>query len=53
AVGSAEGMANYGLNLGNSENPGEDLEAMANKFLPRYLKDAENWIMAFGHKPTV
>jgi len=53
AVGSAEGMANYGLSLGNSDNPGEDLEVMANKFLPRYLKDAENWIKAFGHEPTV
>ena len=53
AVGSAEGMANYGLSLGNSDNPGEDLEVMANKFLPRYLKDCENWIKAFGHEPTV
>jgi len=53
AVGTAEGMANYGLSLGNSDNPGEDLEGMANKFLPRYLKDAENWIRAFGHEPTV
>jgi len=53
AQGSAQGMANYGLSLENSDNPGEDLETMANRFLPRYLKDAENWIKAFGYEPTV
>ena len=51
AVGSAQGMATYGLGLEDSDNPGEDLEAMANRFLPRYLRDAENWIKAFGHEP--
>ena len=53
AVGSAEGMANYGLSLGDSDNSGEDSTFMADKFLPRYLKDAEKWIRAFGHEPTV
>ena len=51
ASGSAEGMANYVLKEGFSNNEDNDVEKLAVKFLPRYLKDSENWIKSFGHEP--
>ena len=51
AMGSAEGMANYVRQQGNPEDSEEDLEALADQFLPTYLRDCENWIKSFGHEP--
>ena len=51
AVGSAEGMAGYALNQGFSDDDNNDVEKLTVKFLPRYLKDSENWIKSFGHQP--
>lgn len=51
ALNSAEGMASYFSQQGFSDNNDNDLDTLAIKFLPRYLKDSENWIQAFGHHP--
>lgn len=51
AVGSAEGMATYVRKSLPPEDPAEDLDTLADQFLPQYLKDAEKWIRAFGHEP--
>ena len=48
AVNSAEGMVNY---FNKHDLDVEDDNAMVIKFLPRYLRDAENWIRSFGHEP--
>lgn len=53
AVGCAEGMATYASRSGNPEDSEEDLEALANQFLPTYLRDCEKWIQSFGHEPKI
>lgn len=53
AVGSAEGMANYVGRQGNPEDSEQDLDALADQFLPTYLRDCENWIKSFGHQPKI
>lgn len=50
AVGSAGGMVNYALKV-DDDSQGLDREKLLVTFLPRYLKDCENWIQAFGHEP--
>jgi len=52
ATGSAEGVANYALQQEFSDDNDRDVEQLTVKFLPRYLKDSENWIKSFGHQPT-
>ena len=49
AIGCAEGMANYVLKGEPLES--DDFDSLSLRFLPRYLKDCENWMRSFGHKP--
>ena len=51
ATGSAEGMANYVLQEGFGDDDNPDVEKLTVRFLPRYLRDCENWIKSFGHQP--
>ena len=51
ALNSAEGMARYFSQQGLSDDNDNDLDTLTIKFLPRYLKDSENWIQSFGHRP--
>lgn len=52
AESSASGMASYVMQYDLSDDNDNDAEKMTVKFLPRYLKDSENYIKAFGHQPT-
>lgn len=51
ALASASGMANYVLQYDLSDDNDNDAEKMTVQFLPRYLKDTEKYIRAFGHLP--
>lgn len=51
AIGSAEGMATYAVGIEEADNPGIEKSTLVNQFLPRYLRDTEKWIQAFGHEP--
>ncbi|MFH1486569.1 MAG: hypothetical protein ABIH46_10900 [Chloroflexota bacterium] len=53
ALNSAEGMANYVLQQDIADSENSDVEKMTTRFLPRYLKDSENWIKSFGHQPKI
>jgi len=52
ALNSASGMAAYVTQQDLSDDNDNDVEKTTVLFLPRYLKDCENWIQAFGHRPT-
>lgn len=51
ALNSASGMAAYVTEQDLSGDNDNDVEKTTVQFLPRYLKDCEKWIQAFGHQP--
>jgi hypothetical protein len=50
AMGCADGMAGYALKV-SDESEQVSRDNLVVTFLPRYLKDCEKWIQAFGHQP--
>lgn len=51
ALSSASGMAAYVTEQDLSDDNDNDVEKTTVQFLPRYLKDCERYIQAFGHRP--
>lgn len=51
AQNCASGMASYILDEDLGGDNDKSVEQLTVQFLPRYLKDSERWIQAFGHKP--